>query len=161
MTASPSTADALGWLMAGMFVAIGLILGAGAAWVAGQNLQAIAQHERIVGAVHEVRWPPGRKPGERIGKGETFSITVRFRWRGYTRHASFESQHSGWERGEAVAVYVDPERPWKITPDSLFDLWFIPLLLGSIAGLGLFYGGRMMFELRRPPASGGTGSGAR
>lgn len=161
MEVSSSAADALGWLMAGLFVAVGLILGAGALWVAGQNLQAIAQHERIVGEVREVRWPPGRMQGERIGKGETFSVMVRFGWRGYTKHASFESRHSSWERGEALAVYVDPERPWKITPDSVYELWFIPLLLGSLAGLGLFYGGRMMLELRRPPAPPGRGSGAR
>ena len=131
MRVSAETADVLGWLMAGMFVAVGLILTAGALWVTVDNLKISRQHERVEGEVVELRWPPGRKPGDRIGKAETFSVVVRIPWRGKTRQAEFESRHGSWERGEAVALYVNPERPWKVSSASFFERWFLALVLAS------------------------------
>ena len=118
------------WGIGGILLAVGLLLGGGAAWALIADRDAVANAVAARGTVVAL-------DASTDSEGDTtYRPVVTFRDARGTAHrftGSVGSYPAAYDRGEAVDVLYDPAAPGRATLDSFTERFLLPLILGIFA----------------------------
>ena len=122
-------------MLRGMFLFVALILLGFAAWQAIESIITISTHENAVAEVLECH-----TVGSASARLKTYDLEVIFQTPEGRQRASVDRSQASHDPGEQMSVYYMPETAFRAKPGGFWGLWALPMFLGVIGGIFLFYG---------------------
>jgi len=129
--------SSIGRLVGKIFMTVGLIMAAVAAYLIYSN-QQFERHARSVnGKVVDYQ---SYISTDSDGSSTMYTPVFEYRFNGktYTHVNTSSSSSQEFEVGETVEIWVDPQYPEKVLVNSFMDKWFVPMILGI---MGFFFAG--------------------
>jgi Protein of unknown function (DUF3592) len=128
----------VGRLVGGIFMVVGCIMLAIAAWIGVSNYKFAQRAIPIKGIVLNYSSYESKSDDGRYTTMYTPTYQYQFEGKTYTYTSSTSSSSQEYDVNEAVDVLVDPQEPSEVLIDSFWERWFVVILLG---GMGTLFAG--------------------
>lgn len=128
----------VGRIVGGIFMGVGCLLLAIAAWLGVSHYQFAQRAIPIQGIVLRYSSYESRSDDGPYTTMYTPTYQYSFEGKTYTYQSSTSSSSREYEVNEKVDVLVDPQQPKEILIDSFWERWFVVILLG---GMGTIFTG--------------------
>lgn len=125
----------VGKLVGGIFMCLGLIMLAIAAYFVVSNYQFSKRAITVNGRV--IDYDSYQSTGDDGGSTTMYTPTFEYEFQGktYTHKSSTSTSSKDYKIHERVDVLVDPDNPKEILIDSFWEKWFVSLLLGFLGAM--------------------------
>ena len=125
----------VGKLVGGIFMCLGLIMLAIAAYFVVSNYQFSKRAITVNGRV--IDYDSYQSTDDDGGSTTMYTPTFEYEFQGktYTHKSSTSTSSKDYKINERVDVLVDPDNPKEILIDSFWEKWFVSLLLGFLGAM--------------------------
>lgn len=125
----------VGKLVGGIFMCLGLIMLAIAAYFVVSNYQFSKRAITVNGRV--IDYNSYQSTDDDGGSTTMYTPTFEYEFQGktYTHKSSTSTSSKDYKINERVDVLVDPDNPKEILIDSFWEKWFVSLLLGFLGAM--------------------------
>jgi Protein of unknown function (DUF3592) len=124
-----------GRIASGIFMGVGSVILAVAAWIGVSNYKFAQQALRVKGTV--IMYSNYESRNDYGSQSTMYTPTYQYVFNGktYTYTSSTSSSSHEYEINENVNVLVDPQKPEEVLIDSFWERWFVMTLLGGMGTL--------------------------